>query len=104
MGVVRKLGVVLVAVAAVYVLLTAGLAIAMRQPPAVFGQIMAKMPWPAFVLLPFEPLWMWARSGGLNEGDTAPVFTLPTVDRKASAGLAEHRGVRPVVLVFGSYT
>ncbi|HEX8984822.1 MAG TPA: hypothetical protein VF767_05310 [Bryobacteraceae bacterium] len=100
----RKLRAVLVAVAAVYVLLTAGLAIAMRQPPAVFGQIMARMPWPAFVLLPFEPLWMWARAGGLNEGDTAPAFILPTVDRKTSAGIAGHRGVRPVVLVFGSYT
>jgi hypothetical protein len=100
----RRVGVVVVGLAAIYVLLVAGLAVAMRQPPAVFGQVMSKMPWPAFVVLPFESLWMWARAGGLKTGDTAPVFSLSTLDRKSRVTLAEHRGARPVVLVFGSYT
>ena len=37
-------------------------------------------------------------------GDTAPDFTLPTLDHKTTVHLAEFRGSRPVVLVFGSYT
>ncbi len=104
MAVMRKLGGALVAIAAIYVLIVAGLAIAMRQPPAVFGQIMSRMPEPAFLVLPFRSLWMWARSGHLDPGDDAPVFALRTLDGKGTAGLAEHRGVRPIVLVFGSYT
>ena len=40
----------------------------------------------------------------LKVGDMAPDFTLPTLDRKANVHLAEFRGSRPVVLVFGSYT
>ncbi|HVX66717.1 MAG TPA: hypothetical protein VHA11_08955 [Bryobacteraceae bacterium] len=100
----RRLGAVLVGLGAVYVLLVGALALAMRQPPAVFGRIMKHMPGPMFLLLPFEPLWMWARAGNLKTGDLAPGFTLQTPDRKSSGGLEEHRGIRPVVLVFGSYT
>ena len=84
--------------------MTGALAVAMRQPPGVFGQIMSHMPMPMFLILPFEPLWMWARAGTLRPGDPAPGFALSTPDRKSSASLAEHRGTRPVVLVFGSYT
>jgi hypothetical protein len=100
----RKLGAGLVVLGAAYVLLVGALALAMRQPPPVFGQIMSHMPGPMFLLLPFEPLWMWARAGRLQPGDVAPGFTLPAPGGKSQAGLAEHRGVRPVVLIFGSYT
>jgi hypothetical protein len=100
----RRLGAVLVGLGAIYILLVGALALAMRQPPAVFGQVMKHMPGPMFMLLPFEPLWMWARAGNLKMGDPAPVFDLTTPDRKSSGGLAGHRGVRPVVLIFGSYT
>ncbi|MGE5644725.1 MAG: hypothetical protein ACM336_02925 [Acidobacteriota bacterium] len=100
----RRLGQGLVGLAVVYVLLVAALAVAMRQPPSVFGRVMSKMPGPMFLVLPFQPLWMWARAGGLKPGDTAPVFSLPTLDRKSQVSIAEHRGVRPVVLIFGSYT
>ena len=40
----------------------------------------------------------------LSEGQPAPDFTLPTLDTKAQVTLSSHRGQRPVVLVFGSYT
>jgi hypothetical protein len=100
----RRLGAVLVGLGAVYVLLVGALALAMRQPPAVFGQIMKHVPGPMFLVLPFEPLWMWARAGNLKPRDPAPGFVLSTPDRKSTAGLAEHRGTRPVVLIFGSYT
>jgi hypothetical protein len=100
----RKLGKILIGVVVVYLALVAGLAMVMRQPPAVFGRIMAKMPGPMFMLLPFESLWMQARAGSLSSGDPAPAFSLPTLDRKTAVRLEEHRGVRPVVLVFGSYT
>ena len=58
MHIVLKICVVL---AFLYGLLVVGLAIAMRQPPGVFGSIMAKMPTIAFIALPFERLWMSAR-------------------------------------------
>ena len=89
---------------AVYLLLVAGLYRAMRQPPAVFGRIMAKMPTATFLLLPFRPLWLAARAGHLQLGEPAPDFSLETVDRKSRVQLSSHRGQRPVVLVFGSYT
>jgi len=37
-------------------------------------------------------------------GDRAPNFTLPTHDGKARVRLADHRGKKPVVLIFGSFT
>jgi hypothetical protein len=89
---------------AVYFVLVAGLAIAMRQPPDRFGAIMAKMPPLAFMVLPFEPLWMDARAGHLQVGDAAPDFALKTLDGTAEVQLASFRAQRPVVLVFGSYT
>jgi hypothetical protein len=55
-------------------------------------------------VLPGPQIWMWARRGALAEGDQAPDFTLPAADRKETVTLSTHRGARPVVLVFGSYT
>jgi len=95
---------ILIVVLVVYGLLVAGLALAMRQPPATFGKIMARMPMPAFLILPFQSLWMNARAGGLQVGQEAPDFTLRTLDRSADVRLSSFRGSRPVVLVFGSYT
>jgi hypothetical protein len=100
----RKLRKILIGAGVVYLALLASLAVAMRQPPAVFGRIMANIPGPMFMLLPFESLWMWARAGSLRSGDAAPGFSLPTLDRKSAVTLAAHRGTRPVVLIFGSYT
>ena len=100
----RKFGLVLSSLAVLYLVLVVGLAVAMRQPPARFGKLMARMPGPMFLVLPFESLWKWARAGALKPGDAAPQFTLATLDRKSRVSLAEHRGARPVVLVFGSYT
>jgi hypothetical protein len=93
----------LIWVGEVYLLLVGGLAIAMRQPPAVFGRVMSHVPFPMFFVLPFEPLWMSARAGNLKPGDAAPDFSLATLDRASRVRLSQLRG-RPVVLVFGSYT
>jgi hypothetical protein len=90
--------------AVVYALLVAGLYSAMRQPPEVFGAVMRHVPTVAMYVLPFEPLWLHARSGRLNVGDMAPDFSLHTVDRKSLVRLSSLRGEKPVVLVFGSYT
>jgi hypothetical protein len=87
-----------------YVIVVAGLAIAMRQPPDTFGAIMARMPSVAFMVFPFETLWMSARAGHLKPGDSAPDFVLKTVDGSAQVTLSSFRGQRPVVLIFGSYT
>jgi hypothetical protein len=54
--------------------------------------------------LPAPRMWLWARAGTLAEGDAAPDFTLPTLDKTTQVTLSQHRGERPVVLVFGSYT
>ena len=87
-----------------YGALVAGLAIAMHQPPSVFGSIMAKMPPIAFMVLPFERLWMHARAGDLEVGQEAPDFSLKSLNGDASVRLSSFRRQKPVVLVFGSYT
>jgi len=95
---------VLIVLVAMHATLSAGFYLAMRQPPDVFGQIVAKTPFPFMMALPFETLWNSARGGKVQVGDMAPDFTLPTLDHKSTVHLAEFRGSRPVVLVFGSYT
>ena len=88
-----------------YVLLFGGILIAMSQPPERFGQVMKHLPMSVvWGLLPGPKMWMWARKGTLAEGELAPDFTLPTLDRASRVTLSSHRGQRPVVLVFGSYT
>src|SRR5690606_8371059 len=92
------------AFAGVYATLCGGLFWAMSQPPDAFGRIMSHVPMPLMAALPFKPLWNVARAGELEIGDAAPDFELPTYDKSAMVKLSELRGVRPVVLVFGSYT
>lgn len=99
----RKLGILLLVLASVWGVCGAGLAVVMRQPPAVFGRIMARVPWPMFLVLPFETLWRNARAGTLKTGEAAPPFSLATLDGHSRVSLADLRG-RPVVLVFGSFT
>ncbi len=100
----RKTLVVFATLLAVYLVLCAGLYVAMIQPPGVFGQIIAKTPFPLMMVLPFETLWNRARGGRLQPGDLAPDFRLPTLDHNSTVQLSSYRGSRPVVLVFGSYT
>ena len=97
------ISVVLVLVA-VEIALSAGLYWAMSQKPDTFGRIIARTPFPLMMVLPFETLWMRARAGSLKQGDLAPDFRLPTLDRRETVQLSSYRGSRPVVLVFGSYT
>ena len=78
---------------------------AMRQPPEQFGRVMSKLPAPVvFLAFPFEPLWMKARAGTLNVGDSAPDFSLTKQDKSGTVQLAALTAQQPVVLVFGSYT
>src|SRR3984885_1230071 len=77
---------------------------AMRQPPEVFGHVMASMPMPAYFLFPFETMWTDARKGTLNVGDQAPDFSVKNLDTKVPVNLASLWADKPVVLVFGSYT
>ena len=92
------------AIAALYLAALAGLYTIMCQPPEVFGSIMRHVPDLAFMVFPFRPLWLHARAGHLKVGDPAPDFRLETQDKKSRVQLSSFRGVRPVVLVFGSYT
>ena len=100
----RKILWVLLILAAMHASLTAGMYWAMLQPPDTFGRVVAKLPFPLMMVLPFETMWNSARAGGLQAGDSAPDFRLPTLDHTATVQLSSFRGVRPVVLVFGSYT
>ncbi len=77
---------------------------AMRKPPEQFTQTMARLPMPAMMLAPFPLLWANARAGTLDVGAPAPDFELFAADGATRVRLSEHRGVRPVALVFGSYT
>ncbi len=92
--------------AAVWVVATASIYVVMRQPPEQFGRVMAHIPGPvAFMVLPFETLWMRARAGTLNLGDRAPDFTLTKLDHTEQIQLSSFTAQgKPVVLVFGSYT
>ena len=100
----RLAGKIIAGVLVVYGLLTAGLYALMRQPPERFAKGMSKLPMISMMILPFEPLWMSARAGHLQIGDAAPDFDLQTVDKQSRVRLSSFRGVKPVVLVFGSYT
>jgi hypothetical protein len=93
-----------VAVVAVYAAMTVLLFGVMVQSPDRFAATMKHVPWPAFVALPFKPLWQVARAGNVNVGDVAPDFSLESPDHKSSFRLSSSRGEKPVVLVFGSYT
>ncbi len=104
MKLVRRSGIVFGIAALVYVVALGGFAFAMRQPFDRFSMLMARVGPVPFLLFPFEPLWKSARAGRLHSGDEAPDFTLPRLDHAGSVQLASLRGVRPVVLVFGSYT
>ncbi|MDP9192349.1 MAG: redoxin domain-containing protein [Acidobacteriota bacterium] len=96
---------VVLVIGGLYATLFAVVGVAMMQTPVRFGAFMKRMP-PALVwgLLPAQQMWLRARAGNLEVGQEAPDFTLPRQDRKGSVRLSEHRGSRPVVLVFGSYT
>jgi hypothetical protein len=95
----------ILAVITIYVTAVGALAWAMLQPPERFGQIMMHLPMPVvWGALPAQRVWGWARTGRLAEGEVAPDFTLSTYDHTGRVTLSSHRGQRPVVLVFGSYT
>ena len=91
-------------VLAVYLVLLSCLFVAMLQPPEVFGRIMSKLPTVAYLLFPFEPMWLIARRGRLKVGEPAPDFALKTADNSSVVRLSSFRGQEPVVLVFGSHT
>jgi hypothetical protein len=95
---------VALALVGLYAALTAVLFGVMLQSPDRFAATMKHVPWPAFVALPFKPLWQVARAGNVNVGDMAPDFSLESPDHKSSLRLSSLRGEKPVVLVFGSYT
>ena len=78
----------------------------MRQPPERFARVMARIPGPvAFLVLPFETLWIHARAGDLQKGAVAPDFALTKLDKSGQIQLSALTAARrPVVLIFGSYT
>jgi hypothetical protein len=100
----RIAGISLVSLVALYSVFCAALYSAMLQPPERFGGIMTHVPNVAFAILPFESLWMRARTGSLKAGDVAPDFELPTLDRSRTVKLSSEYRSKPVALIFGSYT
>jgi len=90
--------------AGLYIVLVGTMFSLMLSGPASFAGTMRYVPWPAFVVLPFKPLWNVARRGSHSVGEIAPDFSLQTPDHKETVQLSSFRGQKPVVLVFGSYT
>jgi hypothetical protein len=76
----------------------------MNQTPETFGGVMKRLPGIAYVLVPFETMWMRARAGHLKAGDLAPDFSLTKLDKSATVQLSSLAATQPVVLLFGSYT
>ena len=95
---------VLAGVVGLYLLFAAVVGAMMHQPPERFAAFMARVPGPAMMAVPFPPMWAFARGGAVKPGDPAPEFDLLAGDRKSRVRLSQFRGVKPVVLVFGSYT
>lgn len=95
---------IFLAVLVVYLAFVGTVYSAMRREPLEFSKFMMRLPAPLMMIAPFPPMWMKAREGTLKPGDVAPDFDLERHDHSGRVTLAEHRGVRPVVLVFGSYT
>ncbi len=77
---------------------------AMHQPPEVFGHVMARLPMPAYFVIPFETMWSRARKGHVEIGDSAPSLTVKKLEDKTPVDLGSLWSEKPVVLVFGSYT
>jgi hypothetical protein len=103
--VVRRTLVTLCVIAVVWGTACIGLYNVMRRSPEDFARVMAKIPQSAaFLVLPFETLWMHARSGVLQVGSPAPDFNLAKLDKTDHIQLSALVKDRPVVLVFGSYT
>ena len=93
--------------AAVLIYIVAGLAVflGMFQPPARFAHLAAFVPNSVmFTALPVEIMWKTARAGPLRPGSPAPDFHLSSTDKTTEVQLSSQRGVRPVMLIFGSYT
>jgi hypothetical protein len=76
----------------------------MHQRPDTFGRVMDKLPQAAFLIFPFETMWMPARRGTLKPGDAAPDFTVKKLVGQVPVHLASLWAEKPVVFVFGSYT
>jgi len=104
--VIRLLVPTLCVIAVVWMATCAYLYSVMRRPPEDFGRVMAKIPGPVpFLIFPFETLWLRARAGTLNIGDSAPDFTLAKLDHTDRVQLSSFTAQQlPVVLIFGSYT
>lgn len=76
----------------------------MTATPGDFNRFMSGVPMPAMMVVPFETLWSRARAGTLQTGGQAPDFELSMHHGGGKARLSKSRGVRPVLLIFGSYT
>ncbi len=104
-------GKILLALAAIYGAVLIALYVIISLPPGRMANIIATMPTsetpggPLFsYLLPLEPMFKSARAGKLRVGDPAPGFNLKLVHGNERVQLDSFRGVKPVVLIFGSYT
>lgn len=97
---------IFLAIALLWIIACGALYRVMRQSPEQFARVMAKVPGPvAFMVLPFETLWLHARAGSLEIGNPAPDFTLAKLDKSEQIQLSSLTAQgRPVVLIFGSYT
>ena len=95
---------VVIAAVLLYAVALGVLFVLMGRSNTVAGKTLSALPGPAFMLLPLESMWTRARRGALQVGQTAPDFDLPTLDGTARVRRSGLRGVKPVALIFGSYT
>ena len=94
----------LILLVALWLVVIGGLYLAMLQSPATLGPIVAKFPPLARKFLAVKPLLRRARRGSLAIGAAAPDFELARLQGSGVVRLSEEYRVKPVALVFGSYT
>ncbi|MGH9706790.1 MAG: hypothetical protein ACRD5R_08525, partial [Candidatus Acidiferrales bacterium] len=69
LAVLKKIAKICAALVVLYAVLSAALFAAMLQSPDRFAATMRHVPWPAFAVLPFKPMWNVARKGSVNVGE-----------------------------------
>ena len=72
----RRIRAIVVSLLVLWLLFLGAIYFTMRQPPERFATAIAKLPGPAFMLFPFETLWLRARAGSLQSRRSSAAISI----------------------------